>query len=156
MLAPWWQPDVVDVLAGFVVSAVAVAEGSARAISAKASVKRLMGESYADPRRDANRPPAVRPQRPLDAAICASSGTALHGCRQVGEGDHEHRMARVTFAADRPPNEPAGICDRCPDRRQFGYSSFRHARGSAGWAFGVRSSRKLEYGATNGSGAITV
>ena len=30
-----------------------------------------------------------------------------------------------------------------PDRRQSGYSSFRQARGSAGWAFGVRSSRKL-------------
>ena len=41
-------------------------------------------------------------------------------------------------------------------KRQSGYSSFRQARGSAGWAFGVRSSRKLKYGATNGSGAITV
>jgi predicted metal-binding membrane protein len=40
--------------------------------------------------------------------------------------------------------------------RQSGYSSFRQARGSAGWTFGVRSSRKLEYGATNGSGADTV
>jgi hypothetical protein len=39
---------------------------------------------------------------------------------------------------------------------QSGYSSFRQARVSAGWAFGVRSSRKLKYGATNGSGAITV
>src|SRR5215211_457526 len=39
---------------------------------------------------------------------------------------------------------------------QSGYSSFRHARGSAGGSFGVRSSRKVKYGATNGSGAITV
>jgi hypothetical protein len=39
---------------------------------------------------------------------------------------------------------------------QSGYSSFRQERGSAGWAFGVRSSRKLKYGATNGSGADTV
>jgi hypothetical protein len=40
--------------------------------------------------------------------------------------------------------------------RQSGYSSFRQVRGSAGWVFGVRSSRKLKYGATNGSGADTV
>jgi hypothetical protein len=46
MLAPWWQPDVVGALAGWVVSALAVAEGSAREISAKASVKRRMPESY--------------------------------------------------------------------------------------------------------------
>jgi hypothetical protein len=30
-----------------------------------------------------------------------------------------------------------------PDRRQSGYSSFRQVRGSGGWGFGVRSSRKL-------------
>src|SRR5437588_1898730 len=41
-------------------------------------------------------------------------------------------------------------------RRQSGYSSFRQARTSAGWAFGVRSSRELKYGVTNGSGAMTV
>jgi hypothetical protein len=29
------------------------------------------------------------------------------------------------------------------DRNQSGYSSFRQVRGSAGWAFGVRSRRKL-------------
>ncbi len=40
--------------------------------------------------------------------------------------------------------------------RQSGYSSFRHERISEGCGFGVRSSRKLKYGATNGSGAITV
>jgi hypothetical protein len=39
--------------------------------------------------------------------------------------------------------------------RQSGYSSFRHARGSGGCGFGVRSSRKPKYGATNGSGADT-
>src|SRR5207245_10651245 len=42
------------------------------------------------------------------------------------------------------------------DRNQSGYSSFRQVRGSAGWAFGVRSSMKLKYGATNGSGADSV
>jgi hypothetical protein len=31
-----------------------------------------------------------------------------------------------------------------PGRRHSGYSSFRQLRGSAGWAFGVRSSRKLK------------
>jgi hypothetical protein len=31
-----------------------------------------------------------------------------------------------------------------PVMRQSGYSSFRHARGSSGGAFGVRSIRKLE------------
>ena len=41
-------------------------------------------------------------------------------------------------------------------RDQPGYSSLRQVRGSSGWAFGVRSSRKLKYGATNGSGAVTV
>jgi hypothetical protein len=41
-------------------------------------------------------------------------------------------------------------------RDQSGYSSLRQVRGSSGWAFGVRWSRKLWYGATNGSGAITV
>ncbi len=43
-----------------------------------------------------------------------------------------------------------------PGRRYSGYSSFRQLRGPAGWAFGVRSSRELKYGATNGSGADTV
>jgi hypothetical protein len=45
---------------------------------------------------------------------------------------------------------------RDPDRCQSGYSSFRQVRGSAGGVFGVRSSRKLKYGATKGSGADTV
>lgn len=39
---------------------------------------------------------------------------------------------------------------------QSGYSSFRHARGSSEWGCGVRASRNEWYGATNGSGAITV
>ena len=41
-------------------------------------------------------------------------------------------------------------------RDQSGYSSLRQARGSSGPGFGVRSSRKELYGATNGSGAATV
>jgi len=43
-----------------------------------------------------------------------------------------------------------------PYRDQSGYSSLRQARGSSGSGFGVRSSRNEWYGATNGSGAITV
>ena len=39
---------------------------------------------------------------------------------------------------------------------QSGYSSLRQARGSSAPGFGVRSSRKEWYGATNGSGAETV
>jgi len=45
---------------------------------------------------------------------------------------------------------------RRPDRNQSGYSSFRKVLALSGWAFGVRSSKKLKYGATNGSGADTV
>src|SRR5438105_4506280 len=41
-------------------------------------------------------------------------------------------------------------------RNQSGYSSFRKVPAMSGWAFGVRSSKKLKYGATNGSGADTV
>ncbi len=41
-------------------------------------------------------------------------------------------------------------------RDQSGYSSLRQARGSTDSAFGVRWSRNELYGATNGSGAITV
>jgi hypothetical protein len=48
------------------------------------------------------------------------------------------------------------LCQRRPYRDQAGYSSLRQARGSSGSGFGVRSSRNEWYGATNGSGAITV
>ena len=41
-------------------------------------------------------------------------------------------------------------------RRQSGYSSLRHVRGSTGPGLGVRSCRNEKYGATNGSGADTV
>jgi putative flippase GtrA len=56
------------------------------------------------------------------------------------------------FAGSTPRHRPhAG---RTAD--QPGYSSLRQARGSADSGFGVRASRKEWYGATNGSGAITV
>jgi hypothetical protein len=44
---------------------------------------------------------------------------------------------------DSNPGPPVMSRAKRPDRRQSGYSSFRHVRGSAGWAFGVRSSREL-------------
>jgi hypothetical protein len=54
----------------------------------------------------------------------------------------------------------AGEAAGCRQRpaRQSGYSSLRQARNSSpgGASFGVRSSRKAKYGATNGSGAETV
>ena len=43
-----------------------------------------------------------------------------------------------------------------PYRDESGYSSLRQARGSSAPAFGVRLSRNELYGATNGSGAVTV
>src|SRR2546423_223511 len=59
---------------------------------------------------------------------------------------------------NREPSEPLApnMRYRRRDRNQSGYSSFRKVLASAGWAFGVRSSKKLKYGATNGSGADTV
>ena len=50
----------------------------------------------------------------------------------------------------------APMASSCSGGAQSGYSSFRKVRGSSGWGLGVRSSRKLKYGATNGSGALTV
>jgi hypothetical protein len=49
------------------------------------------------------------------------------------------------------------IDEEPPARAQSaGYSSFRKMWGSDGFGSGVRSMRKLKYGATNGSGAETV
>jgi hypothetical protein len=79
----------------------------------------------------------------------AASGMCFLGWAPAASpisGTHVHALAQQEHHEPRTD----------PDRRQSGYSSFRHVRGSAGWVFGVRSSRKLKYGATNGSGAITV
>ena len=50
------------------------------------------------------------------------------------------------------------MCARRPDRlaRQSGYSSLRQARGSSSPSLGARSRSEEWYGATNGSGAMTV
>jgi hypothetical protein len=51
-----------------------------------------------------------------------------------------HRPSSVTVASTSRRLSAANRPGRC----QSGYSSFRQLRGSAGWAFGVRSSRKLK------------
>src|SRR3989442_15868033 len=51
---------------------------------------------------------------------------------------------------------PRLVAHRRRNWNQSGHSSFRQVRGSAGWAFGVRSSRGVVDGATNGAGAKPV
>src|SRR5262245_32903761 len=81
----------------------------------------------------------------------AGDGVARSGVRRPGEPLAELDaagsipVARTLFGAFRGDLQP-----------QSGYSSFRHARGSAACGFGALSSSKLKYGATNGSGADTV
>jgi hypothetical protein len=74
-------------------------------------------------------------------------------------GDGGAALARVRTAADTVGTRaraPKMTLSQRPYRDQPGYSSLRQARFSSGSAFGVRSSRNEWYGATNGSGAITV
>ena len=67
-----------------------------------------------------------------------------------------------SFKSRRPRSLQAGRSTRSIDEeparaQSSGYSSFRRMPpGSGGWGSGVRSMRKLKYGATNGSGADTV
>jgi hypothetical protein len=86
-----------------------------------------------------------------------ASGSAGLQHNEEGESDRigggRDRIGRADSSGEagrRRPDPPGRSTD------QSGYSSFRQERGSAGWPFGVRSSRKLKYGATNGSGADTV
>jgi uncharacterized protein YndB with AHSA1/START domain len=56
----------------------------------------------------------------------------------VAYGDGRSRLPEVTSGVERK------LARRSLEpERQSGYSSFRQLRGSAGWAFGVRSSREL-------------
>ena len=79
------------------------------------------------------------------------------------------RRRALAAGAGAPAGAPRTRPPRCTTRRrrpgnsgqrwrpdQSGYSSLRQARGSSDPAFGVRWSRNEWYGATNGSGAITV
>src|SRR6266542_4714583 len=83
-------------------------------------------------------PARQEPGEPQKSSVTSGGGEARNRTRAPS------RRERRVMSRDRP------------DRRQSGYSSFRQVRGSASWAFGVRSSSKLKYGATNGSGAVTV
>ena len=65
------------------------------------------------------------------------------------------QVSRIVGPDDTPADSQRPQPDVAPGA-QSGYSSFRKVRGSWYGAFGVRSSSKLKYGATNGSGAITV
>ena len=100
------------------------------------------------------RPPAGRSRR----------GHARGGAPGVRRLDRRlvHGRGRPTPGRRAGPRAPAAVSPTLPPvaqprlPAQSGYSSLRHERGSAGWACGVRSSRELKYGATNGSGAATV
>ena len=75
--------------------------------------------------------------------------------RQVGHPESAGRKPG-TLDGTRLPIWALAHSWRSSYRYQSGYSSLRQARGSSGPGFGVRSSRKELYGATNGSGAATV
>jgi hypothetical protein len=74
-----------------------------------------------------------QPGRALD--VGEEEGSSVRGSGQ---------LAALQKLATRAARFPAlSACYIPADRRQSGYSSFRQVRGSAGWVFGVRSSRKL-------------
>ena len=107
---------------------------------------------------------AVRSEGELDDLADPELDEATHvrlvapgqrACQRPDLVDCHRHVAR--FRLKHPTG--SGVTRQAPLLRlqcQSGYSSFRQVRGSAGWGFGVRSSRKLKYGATNGSGADTV
>ena len=72
------------------------------------------------------------------AAIKERAQELKADARRVGlcELKRTNDVVRREHALGVWPNLPAASC-------QSGYSSFRQVRGSAGWAFGVRSSREL-------------
>src|SRR6266550_4642528 len=66
-----------------------------------------------------------------DRALISRSGMTRRVNRRLREG---HPRLHLSLAG----------ASKADHRNQSGYSSFRQARGSSGWAFGVRSSRKLK------------
>ena len=93
---------------------------------------------------------------PLDARFATKAVVA--GWPPHGHARAAQRLQRVPTFCARVPCPGATARDREPAALgdQSGYSSLRQARGSSDSAFGVRSRRNEWYGATNGSGAITV
>src|SRR5262252_8796213 len=96
-----------------------------------------------------NQKPSIAPRKENPARVSAS---ALAAQEQAERHDRLLRVAAVGRHYDWARSPAAKILRDMsrepPDRCQSGYSSFRQVRGSAGWAFGVRSSKALKYGAT--------
>ena len=86
---------------------------------------------------------------PCPPVVQAPHSASHNAVRSITAGHsdlipHTHGMGGfLRFLLEVAPPPSFGPCGVRPTRRQSGYSSFRQARGSAGWAFGVRSSRKL-------------
>ena len=88
----------------------------------------------------------------IEGTLWSTSGTCRWDTSRSGS-------SRSTPRRQGPEADAPGLGSVFPSltySRQSGYSSLRQARGSSGGAFGVRSSRNELYGATNGSGALTV
>jgi len=125
------------------------------------------------------RPPELNERRvlpggrasPLDTRMDRKERRTRHAVLQARPGrtpegtraGREPFVERADAPSERQDLRPREVERNTPRSRprfhgpsQSGYSSFRQVRGSSGWAFGVRSSRKLKYGATKGSGAATV
>jgi hypothetical protein len=99
--------------------------------------------------------------------LAPSIATATFGARRpASPGEAERTLAAGAYvtagariarcAATWPSNAVGANGTAVLKSGQSGYSSLRHARGSADSSFGVRLSRNEWYGATNGSGAVTV
>jgi hypothetical protein len=108
------------------------------------------GRSGGRPKRDASSSPG-------DAIWLCWPPESGGRCTAPGGWIQNRRVPRTE--TPRPKIEPSragNVAHQRRPRNQSGYSSFRQVPGSAGWAFGVRSRRKVKYGATKGSGADTV
>jgi hypothetical protein len=80
------------------------------------------------------KPPDSRLTLPIGIQRLGKTLTALRATYAIRE--------KVLSLAE-SQSAPRLVAHRRRDPNQSGYSSFRQVRGSAGWAFGVRSSRKL-------------
>ena len=93
---------------------------------------------------------------PLRSLIVARRGL-LGWMATESAGGRRRRARRRAAAQDAEMHyEARSTCGQRRRPDQSGYSSLRQTRGSSDPAFGVRWSRNEWYGATNGSGAITV
>jgi hypothetical protein len=81
-------------------------------------------------------------------------GAEIDEAHLVGRAGVRHFLEEVlaVFRSELPAEHAGELLGRS----YRPYSSFRLGHVSLGGPFGVRSARKLKYGATNGSGADTV